>query len=117
MAFKIRVIVVDRTRSPFLKQGESFYLDRLNNYARVEWVEVKPAAIKKGRPGEEVLNVEGEAIARRLNPRDYLVALDRAGHQYDSEELAAWLEKFYTDKTFFIAQQIMHFLQRLIAIL
>ncbi len=98
MAFKIRVIVVDRTRSPFLKQGESFYLDRLNNYARVEWVEVKPAAIKKGRPGEEVLNVEGEAIARRLNPRDYLVALDRAGHQYDSEELAAWLEKFYTDR-------------------
>ncbi len=98
MSIKIRVIVVDRTRSPFLKQGESFYLDRLKHYAQVEWVEVKPAAIKKGRPEEEVLNVEGEAIARRLMPRDYLVALDRTGHQYDSEGLADWLEKFYMDR-------------------
>ena len=98
VAHKIRVIVVDRTRSPFLKQGESFYLDRINNYARVEWVEVKSASIKKGRPEEEVLNVEGEAITRRLMPRDYLIALDRAGHQYDSEELADWLNKFYMDR-------------------
>lgn len=98
MALKIRVIVVDRTRSPFLKEGEAFYMDRINHYARVEWVEVKPAEIKKGRPEEEVLKIEGEAIDRRLKPKDYLVALDRRGHQYDSEELAAWLEKVYMDR-------------------
>ena len=97
MALKIRVIVVDRTRSPFLKQGESFYLDRINNYARVEWIEVKAAAIKKKRPDEEVLSFEGEAISRRLTPRDYLVALDRVGHQYDSVELAGWLDKLSMD--------------------
>lgn len=93
---KLKVIVVDRTRSPFLKEGESFYLERLRRYAQVEWVEVKPAKIKKGRPDEEILSAEGQAIARKLAPRDYLIPLDRTGHQFDSEELAAWLDRLST---------------------
>ncbi|MGD2126699.1 MAG: 23S rRNA (pseudouridine(1915)-N(3))-methyltransferase RlmH [Desulfobacteraceae bacterium] len=90
--FKIRVIVLDRTRSPFLKEGESFYLKRLQKYAHVDWVEVKPGKVRKGRSPEEILNAEGQAIARRLAPKDYLISLDRSGDQYDSEELAKWLE-------------------------
>ena len=93
---KIRIIAVDRTRSPFLKEGESFYLKRLRRYAQVEWVEVKPARISKGRPVGEILSDESEKIGRRLMHRDYLVALDRSGHQYDSEELAAWLDGLST---------------------
>ena len=90
---KVKIIVVGRTRSSFLKEGESFYLKRLRKYVLVKWIEVKPARIKKGRPTEEVLSAEGQTIARSLAPRDYLVALDRAGHPYDSAGLAAWLEK------------------------
>ena len=88
---KIKFIVVDHTRSPFLKEGELSYLERLRKYARVEWIEVKPAKIKKGIPTEDILNAEGESIAKRFVPHDYLVTLDRSGHQYDSEELASWL--------------------------
>jgi 23S rRNA (pseudouridine1915-N3)-methyltransferase len=62
----------------------------------LEWFEVKPAKIKKGRSTEEILNAEAETIARRLAPRDYLVALDRTGRQYDSVELAAWINKLST---------------------
>ncbi len=97
MPLNLRVIVVDRTRSPFLKEGELFYIERLNKYTRVEWIEVKPAMIKKGRPADEVLAAEGQAIARRLMPRDYLVALDRSGHQYDSVGLADWFDKLSMD--------------------
>ena len=98
MPLKLRVIVVDRTKSPFLKEGESFYIDRLKKYTRVEWIEVKPAMIQKGRPTDEVIAAEGQAIARRLMPRDYLVALDRLGHQYDSVGLADWLDKLSMDR-------------------
>ncbi|MBW1851698.1 MAG: 23S rRNA (pseudouridine(1915)-N(3))-methyltransferase RlmH, partial [Deltaproteobacteria bacterium] len=56
---KIKIIVVDRTRSPFLADGESFYLDRLKRYAHTEWVETKPARIKKGRTTQEILKEEG----------------------------------------------------------
>ncbi len=102
---KIKIIVVDRTRSPFLAEGESFYLDRLKKYAHTEWVEVKPARIKKGRPTEEILATEGKAIAKNLLPRDYVVALDRSGKAYDSEGLAARIDQLslaHSRLTFFI---------------
>ena len=45
---KIRIIVADRTRSPFLAEGEAFYLKRLQSYAQVEWIEVKPVRMTQG---------------------------------------------------------------------
>ena len=90
---KIKIIVVDRTRSPFLKQGEIFYLDRLRRYAHIDWVEVKPTAIKKGRPAEGILAAEGDSIGKRIVPRDYIIALDRSGKSCDSEGLADWINR------------------------
>jgi 23S rRNA (pseudouridine1915-N3)-methyltransferase len=89
---KLRLIVVDRTRSQFLNDGESFYLKRLRKYTRVAYDEVKPIKIRKGRTEAEILGGEGEAIARRVGKGDHVVALDRSGCHYDSEELAKWLE-------------------------
>ncbi|MBW1771353.1 MAG: 23S rRNA (pseudouridine(1915)-N(3))-methyltransferase RlmH [Deltaproteobacteria bacterium] len=62
---KIKCMVVDKTRSPFLKDGESFYLERL----------------------------EAQAIERRLEQSDFRVALDRTGEAYTSEGLASWLNR------------------------
>jgi 23S rRNA (pseudouridine1915-N3)-methyltransferase len=90
---KIRIIVADRTRSPFLAEGEAFYLKRLQSYAQVEWIEVKPVRMTKGRLEEEILRLEGQALIRKRGPKDYLVALDRTGRQYGSEEFAGRLEK------------------------
>jgi 23S rRNA (pseudouridine1915-N3)-methyltransferase len=90
---KIRIIVADRTRSPFLAEGEAFYLKRLQSYAQVKWIEVKPVRMTKGRPEEEILHLEGQALIRKRGPKDYLVALDRTGRQYGSEEFAGRLEK------------------------
>jgi 23S rRNA (pseudouridine1915-N3)-methyltransferase len=96
---KIRIIVVDRTRASFLKEGEEVYLSRLRNYAPVEWIQVKPAKISKGRNTEEILGEEAREIRRHILPRDYVIALDRTGRQYDSEELAAWLEGMFGKAT------------------
>ena len=88
---KMRIIVVDRTRSPFLKEGEVFYLDRLRKYVQVDWVGVKPVKISQGRPAPEILAAEGERIVQKLAQGDHSVCLDRSGNQYDSERFAAWL--------------------------
>jgi 23S rRNA (pseudouridine1915-N3)-methyltransferase len=88
---RIKLVVVDRTRLSFLQEGESFYLQRIRRYAPLEWIEVKPARMTKGRAGEEILQQEGREIQRRLGPQDYAVALDRSGRACRSEELAAWL--------------------------
>jgi 23S rRNA (pseudouridine1915-N3)-methyltransferase len=89
---KIRIIVVDRTRSAFLRDGEAFYLARLRKYAQVQWVETKPARITKGRPDPEILKEEAQGIQKRLFPGDRMVALDRSGRPYSSERFAAWLD-------------------------
>jgi 23S rRNA (pseudouridine1915-N3)-methyltransferase len=90
---KIRILVVDRTRSPFLAEGEAFYLKRLKNYAQVEWIEVKPVKMTKGRSETEIVTLEGQALVHKRGSRGYLVALDRTGQQYGSEEFAGRIEK------------------------
>jgi len=59
----------------------------------MEWVEVKPAPIKKGKSSQEILAAEGDAIARRVVPPEYTIALDRSGKTYDSMKLAAHLQE------------------------
>lgn len=76
-----------------MKEGESFYLKRLKRYAQTEWVEVKPAGIKKGRPTDGILEKEGALISKRLDPKDHIFALDRSGKGYNSEGLAGRIEE------------------------
>ena len=90
---KVKIIVVERTRSPFLKEGETFYLKRLRKYAGVEWVEVRGASITRRKPAGEVFAVEERALTRELSPRDYVIAMDRTGVARDSKELASWLQE------------------------
>ena len=89
---KIKIIVVDRTRSGFLAEGETFYLERLRRYAHTEWVEIKPARIQKSRPAQIILAEEGISIAKRIIAGDYVIVLDRSGKAYDSEGLAARID-------------------------
>ena len=58
----------------------------------MEWIEVKPAKIKKGRSDKEILATESRSIDQKLAPRDYLVPLHSTGHPFSSEELAGWLD-------------------------
>jgi len=90
---RIKVIVVDRTRLPFLRDGESFYTRRVRRYATLEWTEVRPAKMSRGRPEEEILGEEGHNILKRISAEDFLVALDRSGRLYDSARLAGWLDE------------------------
>jgi len=91
-------VVIDKTRSPFLKEGEAFYLERLRRYAQVEWIEIKPVKIKKGRSDGEILGAEARAIGRRRRSTDVLIARDGKGEELDSNALAAWLNRVSTQE-------------------
>jgi len=90
---KITFIVVGNTRSPFLREGELFYLKRIQRYAPTEWVEVKPQKITRGRSPEEILRMEARSIAAKCLPDDHAIVLDAKGEEYDSEGLAGLLER------------------------
>jgi len=58
----------------------------------MEWIETKAARVNKGRTTRSILTEEGNAIAKRLLARDYLIVMDRSGKAYDSEGLAARID-------------------------
>ncbi|RJR21666.1 MAG: 23S rRNA (pseudouridine(1915)-N(3))-methyltransferase RlmH [Desulfobacteraceae bacterium] len=95
----IRFVVVDRTRQEFLQRGESFYLDRIKRYARTEWIEVRPASGKHAVSPRDALAFEGEAISRRLTPREHVISLDRKGRTYDSVQLAERIGRLSLDQS------------------
>ncbi|RPI70720.1 MAG: hypothetical protein EHM45_24480, partial [Desulfobacteraceae bacterium] len=90
---KIKIMVVDRTKAAFLKQGEDFYKERLKHYASLEWVELKPVKILKNKTDMEIMSAEARIVRKSLETRDYLIALDRNGQSPGSEELAEWLRR------------------------
>ncbi len=89
---RIKIIVVGRTRAPFLLQGERFYLERLRRYVKTDWIEVKAARMTKGRPDAGIIHEEGLSLLKRVGPDDHKVPLDRHGTQYGSHGLARRLE-------------------------
>ncbi|HIC84677.1 MAG TPA: hypothetical protein EYP06_00055 [Desulfobacterales bacterium] len=38
---KLKFIVVGKTKAPFLRQGEEFYLHKIRHYVNAEWIEVR----------------------------------------------------------------------------
>ena len=94
---RIKIIVVGNTKSSFLKQGEAFYLERLQRYAPTEWVEVAPQKVKKGRSREEILRLEGRSIEKKCLQEEHVIALDLQGKAYDSEGLAGLIERLRPD--------------------
>ena len=90
---KLYFIVVDRTRSSFIREGEEDYLKRLKRFASYKWTEVKPVRITKSTSDEEVIRKEGENILAKTKPGDYIIALDRTGKQYSSKGFASMFKK------------------------
>lgn len=87
----LRVIVVGRTREAFVREGEALYRRRIERFARLQWIEVKPAAA--AATPEAALRQEASALARQVGGRDYLIALDRLGKQWDSRRMAAHIAR------------------------
>lgn len=89
----MKIIVVGRTKEPFLKKGEAFYLERLKRYVSTEWIEVKPAKIRKGVRESDIIAQEGLAIKQKCKQLDYIIAMDPSGKTYDSPGLAAGIDR------------------------
>ncbi|MFY9525411.1 MAG: 23S rRNA (pseudouridine(1915)-N(3))-methyltransferase RlmH [Limnochordia bacterium] len=88
---RMRIIAVGKIKERFLRDGIAEYGKRLGRYGRFEVVEIKEESFKEPlneREKQQVMEAEGERILARLNPRAYVVVLDRLGEQWSSQELA-----------------------------
>jgi 23S rRNA (pseudouridine1915-N3)-methyltransferase len=95
---RIRILVVGRTRLPFLLEGQQFYMNRLGHYASVDWTEVKSVPVRKKTREESIKDQEGRSILGNISDREYVIALDRKGKMYDSPGLASQMQKIFMDQ-------------------
>lgn len=89
---RIGIVAVGKLKERYLQDGVAEYVKRLAPYCRLEITEVPEAhmpAAPSAAEKEQTLAREGEHLLCRVRPGSKLVALDVAGEQWSSEELAA----------------------------
>ena len=84
------LLFVGKTKEGFIRDGIEKYRELAGHFLPVEVREIKGAGSK-----EKAAAIEEEAgsILARLQPGDFLVALDERGREYDSVGLAGELKK------------------------
>ena len=89
----IKLIVVSKTDVPYLQTGIDEYVARLRHYCDFELV-VIPALKNAGKTSpDEVKELEGDLILRRLEKVDQVVLLDEHGVEYTSVGFSEYLQK------------------------
>jgi len=84
----IRILVIGKTKAPYLEEGIEDYLRRIQRYVRAEIL-----TLKRPSHGAHQRREESRRLLERIHPGDYCVALDASGEPLSSEEFAALLEQ------------------------
>lgn len=87
----LRLIAVDRIRSPYVAGACNDFRARLRSYYGYEEIEVRPG---NGKDPGAAKRDESERVARHLTANDRVWLLDRTGTQLSSEALARRLADF-----------------------
>ena len=88
---KIKLIVIGKTSSRFLNDGEKEYEKRLKHYSSFEQLVI--SNIKNGNKfsTNDLKNKEGDLILTKLEKKDLVILLDEKGKVYSSKEFAEFI--------------------------
>jgi len=89
---RLRLIAVGKLRSSIWLPAAQEYSDRVRHYVKFDLVEVRDV-IGKGLPDAAALAEERKTIAKLIEPRNYLIALDYDGKSFSSEQLAQLIQR------------------------
>ncbi|MDD4848291.1 MAG: 23S rRNA (pseudouridine(1915)-N(3))-methyltransferase RlmH [Bacteroidales bacterium] len=89
---KIILLVVAKTTSPYLQDGENDYLNRLKHYTDFEYSVIPALKNTKSINEQQQKTEEGKLILSKLTPSDFCILLDENGKTFRSENFAQFLE-------------------------
>lgn len=89
MNFKI--LSIGSLKEDYLKKGVAEYQKRISGYGKLELIEIQES------PRDNVTD-EGTSILKKLKDDEFVIALAIDGRQFDSIELAKYLEDTFTYK-------------------
>ncbi len=90
---KIKLILIGKTDSDYLKTGVEEYVKRLTHYIGFEMIVVPDLKNTKKLSIQQQKQKEGELITKHIQPGDHVVLLDENGKEFSSPEFAAFIEK------------------------
>ena len=90
---KIKLIVVGKTKSKYLVDGEIEYEKRLKHYTKFEEITI-PDVKHSGKLSEsELKKKEGQMILAKLENSEHVILLDDKGKSHSSIEFANFLQQ------------------------
>lgn len=91
----VKLITIGSIKESYIRDGIAEFKKRIKPYANLEEVELKETLITDESSSniEKALDEEADKILSKISTRDYVIALDVKGKQYDSEEFSKKLEE------------------------
>lgn len=95
----VKVITIGNIKESYIRDGIAEFKKRIKPYANLEEIELKETLITDESCSniEKALDDEADKILSKISNRDYVIALDVKGRQYDSEEFSKKLEELKID--------------------
>ena len=95
----VKIITIGSIKESYIRDGIAEFKKRIKPYANLEEIELKETLITDESSSniEKALDDEADKILTKINNRDYVIALDVKGRQYDSEEFSKKLEELKID--------------------
>ncbi len=84
---KLEVLLLNKTKEPYLQEGISDYQTRLKRFNPIELVEIKVKKLST-RSDSEIKTFESTLIDKRAAEGGYRIALDSSGQQLSSKKFA-----------------------------
>ena len=89
---RLELIFPGKTREVYIKKGIDDFSERLSHYVRTDFKIIKDRLV--AHDVAQSMMMEGEQLLEHCKKSNYVVALDPAGHQLNSEEFAVMIGKW-----------------------
>lgn len=96
---KIYFWSVGKAHDPYVKEGIELFTKRISHYFPVEWKIFQPAKNAASFSEEEIKKAEATILLNALQNDDVLIALDENGKQWNSIELANFIQQKANEST------------------
>lgn len=90
---KMKLLLVGKTVEKYLREGISIYEERLKHYVTFSVEEIPELRQVSSLTRDQVKAREGELIAARIKPSDFVILLDERGAGFTSLDWARHLEQ------------------------
>ncbi len=90
---KIQCWSIGKANESYVDEGIQQFTKRIQHYYPIEWKMIPSPKNAGTLSAPELKQKEGEIIVGLLKPEDYLVLLDERGKQFNSEQLALFIQQ------------------------